>query len=138
MADAKTLIQIVSALGGKKAKAFRVKCSEYICRILGGNPNLVREMEIRAECTPQDICMAAKYTRVFASRPVTLTYGFLGDNRRTRLVNNLNGTFGTVFYHNCQAFLYNKYKDLSITVEQIRAYNLYKYSGGPKPKQIYK
>jgi hypothetical protein len=54
VADAKTLIQIVWALGGKKAKAFRVQCSEYICRILGGDPTLVREMELRAAVTPPE------------------------------------------------------------------------------------
>ena len=52
VADAKTLIEIVWALGGKKAKQFRVQCAEYICRVLGGDPSLVREMEIRAEHTP--------------------------------------------------------------------------------------
>ena len=54
VADAKTLIEIVWALGGKKAKQFRVQCAEYICRVLGGDPSLVREMEIRAEHTPQE------------------------------------------------------------------------------------
>jgi hypothetical protein len=54
VADAKTLIQIIWALGGKKAREFRIKCAEYICRVLGGDPSLVREMEIRAEHTSQE------------------------------------------------------------------------------------
>lgn len=54
VANAKTLIEIVWALGGKKAKAFRVQCAEYICRILGGDPTLVREMELRRDTTPDE------------------------------------------------------------------------------------
>jgi hypothetical protein len=54
VADAKTLIQIIWALGGKKAREFRIKCAEYICRVLGGDPSLVREMEIRVEHTSQE------------------------------------------------------------------------------------
>ena len=54
VADARTLIKIVWALGGKKARAFRVRCADYICRILGGDPALVREMEVRVEGTPRE------------------------------------------------------------------------------------
>jgi hypothetical protein len=48
VADAKSLIAIVWALPGKKAREFRMQCANYICRILGGDPSLVKEMEIRA------------------------------------------------------------------------------------------
>lgn len=47
VADAKTLVQIIWELPGKAAKAFRRDCANYICRILGGDPTLVKEMEIR-------------------------------------------------------------------------------------------
>ena len=51
VADARTLIQIIWALPGKKARAFRVECATYICRILGGDPSMVAEMEYRAATT---------------------------------------------------------------------------------------
>jgi hypothetical protein len=54
VADAKTLIQIVWALPGKKARSFRVECANYICRILGGDPTLIEEMEIRARNTTEE------------------------------------------------------------------------------------
>jgi hypothetical protein len=52
VADAKTLIQIVWELPGKAARAFRRQCANYICRVLGGDPSLVTEMELRAKHTP--------------------------------------------------------------------------------------
>lgn len=54
VADAKTLIQIIWELPGKAARAFRRQCANYICRVLGGDPTLVEEMELRARHTPQE------------------------------------------------------------------------------------
>ena len=54
VADAKTLVQIVWELPGKAAKEFRRGCANYICRILGGDPTLVREMEMRVRHTPDE------------------------------------------------------------------------------------
>ena len=54
VADAKTLMEIVWLLPGKKAKEFRRSCAQYICRVLGGDPSLVREMEMRTRHTPQE------------------------------------------------------------------------------------
>lgn len=48
IAPADVLIQIVWELPGRAAKEFRRECAGYICRVLGGDPTLVREMELRA------------------------------------------------------------------------------------------
>lgn len=53
VADANTLIEIVWLLPGKAAKEFRRGCANYICRILGGDPTLVDEMELRVRHTPE-------------------------------------------------------------------------------------
>jgi hypothetical protein len=42
VADAKTMIRIIWDLPGSKS---RVDCANYICRILGGDPTLIKEME---------------------------------------------------------------------------------------------
>ena len=47
VADAKTLIEIVWLLPGKKAREFRRQSSEKVCRLLGGDLSLVSEMEAR-------------------------------------------------------------------------------------------
>ncbi len=47
VADAKTLIEIVWLLPGKKAHAFRRQSSEKVCRLLGGDLSLVSEIESR-------------------------------------------------------------------------------------------
>lgn len=47
VADAKTLIEIVWLLPGKKAHAFRHQSSEKVCRLLGGDLSLVSEIEAR-------------------------------------------------------------------------------------------
>lgn len=47
VADAKTLIEIVWLLPGKKAREFRRQSSEKVCRLLGGDPSLVSEIEAR-------------------------------------------------------------------------------------------
>lgn len=47
VADAKTLIEIVWLLPGKKAHAFRRQSSEKVCRLLGGDLTLVSEIEAR-------------------------------------------------------------------------------------------
>ncbi|CAN0563096.1 unnamed protein product, partial [Ectocarpus sp. 12 AP-2014] len=47
VADAKTLIEIVWLLPGKKAHAFRRQSSEKVCRLLGGDLSLVSEIEAR-------------------------------------------------------------------------------------------
>lgn len=46
-ADAKTLMEIVWLLPGKKAHAFRRQSSEKVCRLLGGDLSLVSEIEAR-------------------------------------------------------------------------------------------
>ena len=48
VASAKVLVTIIWILPGAAAKEFRMKCAEYICRILGGDESLVKEMELRA------------------------------------------------------------------------------------------
>ncbi|CAB1105060.1 unnamed protein product [Ectocarpus sp. CCAP 1310/34] len=47
VADAKTLIEIVWLLPGKKAREFRRQSSEKVCRLLGGDLSLVSEIEAR-------------------------------------------------------------------------------------------
>ena len=47
VADAKTLIEIVWLLPGKKAHEFRRLSSEKVCRLLGGDLSLVSEIEAR-------------------------------------------------------------------------------------------
>ncbi|CAM9867732.1 unnamed protein product [Pylaiella littoralis] len=47
VADAKTLIQIIWLLPGKKAREFRHQSSEKVCRLLGGDFSLVAEIEAR-------------------------------------------------------------------------------------------
>ncbi|CBN80320.1 EsV-1-210/211 paralog [Ectocarpus siliculosus] len=47
VADAKTLIEIVWLLPGKKAHSFRRQSSEKVCRLLGGDLSLVSEIEAR-------------------------------------------------------------------------------------------
>ncbi|CAM9882433.1 unnamed protein product, partial [Pylaiella littoralis] len=47
VADAKTLIQIIWLLPGKKAREFRHQRSEKVCRLLGGDLSLVAEIEAR-------------------------------------------------------------------------------------------
>lgn len=47
MANASTLIRIIWDLPGKAAKEFRRECADYICRILGADETLIKEMEIR-------------------------------------------------------------------------------------------
>ncbi|CAM9767678.1 unnamed protein product [Ectocarpus sp. 12 AP-2014] len=47
VADAKTLIEIVWLLPGKKAREFRSQSSEKIVRLLGGDLSLVSEIEAR-------------------------------------------------------------------------------------------
>ncbi|CAM9109050.1 unnamed protein product, partial [Ectocarpus sp. 13 AM-2016] len=47
VADAKTLIEIVWLLPGKKAHTFRRQSSEKVCRLLGGDLSLVSEIEAR-------------------------------------------------------------------------------------------
>lgn len=47
VADAKTLIEIIWLLPGKKAREFRHKSSEKVCRLLGGDLSLVSEIEAR-------------------------------------------------------------------------------------------
>ena len=47
VADAKTLIEIIWLLPGKKAREFRHKSSEKVCRLLGGDMSLVSEIEAR-------------------------------------------------------------------------------------------
>jgi hypothetical protein len=54
VADAKSLILIIWELPGKKAREFRMQCADYICRVLGGDPSLVREMELRARHVPEE------------------------------------------------------------------------------------
>lgn len=47
VADAKTLIQIIWLLPGRKAREFRHASSEKVCRLLGGDLSLVSEIEAR-------------------------------------------------------------------------------------------
>ncbi|CAM9812180.1 unnamed protein product, partial [Pylaiella littoralis] len=47
VADAKTLVEIVWLLPGKKARQFRRQSSEKVCRLLGGDLSLVSEIEAR-------------------------------------------------------------------------------------------
>ncbi|CAM9693890.1 unnamed protein product, partial [Pylaiella littoralis] len=47
VANAKTLIEIVWLLAGKKAREFRRQSSEKVCRITGGDSTLVSEIEAR-------------------------------------------------------------------------------------------
>ncbi|CAM9577117.1 unnamed protein product, partial [Ectocarpus sp. 6 AP-2014] len=47
VADAKTLIEIVWLLPGKKAREFRRQSSEKVCRLLGGDLSIVSEIEAR-------------------------------------------------------------------------------------------
>lgn len=47
VADAKTLVEIVWLLPGKKAHTFRRQSSENVCRLLGGDLSLVFEIEAR-------------------------------------------------------------------------------------------
>lgn len=47
VANAKTLIQIIWLLPGKRAREFRHESSEKVCRLLGGDLSLVSEIEAR-------------------------------------------------------------------------------------------
>ena len=47
MADAKTLVEIVWLLPGKAAREFRRSSAETVCRVLGGDISLVKEIEAR-------------------------------------------------------------------------------------------
>lgn len=47
VADAKTLIEIIWLLPGKKAREFRRNSAEKVCRLLGGDLSLVSEIEAR-------------------------------------------------------------------------------------------
>jgi hypothetical protein len=48
------LIEIIWLLPGKSAKKFRRQSAHYICRILGGDPELIGEMESRYLATDSD------------------------------------------------------------------------------------
>ncbi|CAM9726853.1 unnamed protein product, partial [Phaeothamnion confervicola] len=72
VADAKTLVEIVWALPGKTARDFRRRSAETVCRVLGGDLTLAREIETR-HCTlnateesrrAQDFLLAAEATEV--------------------------------------------------------------------------
>ncbi|ACH46886.1 unknown [Feldmannia species virus] len=56
VANAKTLVEIIFSLPGKLAREFRRKSASQICRLLGGDPTLVFEIEQRRaelESTPK-------------------------------------------------------------------------------------
>eukprot|EP00953_Heterococcus_sp_UTEX-ZZ885_P029905 15835-Heterococcus_DN1.PRE.4 len=47
VADARTLVEIVWLLPGTAARAFRRKSANTVCRVLGGDMQLAREIEAR-------------------------------------------------------------------------------------------
>ena len=47
VASAPTLVQIIWALPGKTAKEIRIKCANEICRLLGADPSLTKDLAIR-------------------------------------------------------------------------------------------
>lgn len=53
VADAETLVQIIWMIPGDGAKEFRLKSAEYVCRVLGADQSLAREIEMRNAVTPQ-------------------------------------------------------------------------------------
>jgi hypothetical protein len=53
VADAVTLVEIVWMLPGKIAKEFRLQSAQYICRVLGADQSLAKEIEMRQNVTPQ-------------------------------------------------------------------------------------
>lgn len=55
VADAATLVQIIWMIPGDGAKEFRLKSAEYVCRVLGADQSLAREIEMRHAVTPQAV-----------------------------------------------------------------------------------
>jgi hypothetical protein len=54
VADARTLVEIIWALPGKAAKEFRRQSAHNVCRMLGADVSLAREIEARALTIPQE------------------------------------------------------------------------------------
>jgi hypothetical protein len=54
LADARTLVEIIWALPGKAAKEFRRQSAHNVCRMLGADVSLAREIEARALTIPQE------------------------------------------------------------------------------------
>jgi hypothetical protein len=55
VAPLKTLLQIVQVVPGVPAAQFRIHCSEMLCRVFAGDPNLEVDLaQNRSELTPQD------------------------------------------------------------------------------------
>jgi hypothetical protein len=46
------LIQLIQVLPGKKAAAFRLKCANYLCRLLAGDRTLIPEIIATSEAVP--------------------------------------------------------------------------------------
>ena len=47
------LIQVVQVLPGKTAAAFRLKCANYMCRLLSGDRSLIPEIIATSEAVPE-------------------------------------------------------------------------------------
>ena len=77
-ADAKTLMEIVWLLPGKKAHAFRRQSSEKVCRLLGGDLSLVSEIE-------------ARHTSLQSTEEGRATQAFLLNGREEEAVETFQG-----------------------------------------------
>ena len=78
VADAKTLIEIIWLLPGKKAREFRHKSSEKVCRLLGGDLSLVSEIE-------------ARHTSLQSTEEGRATQAFLLNGREEEAVETFQG-----------------------------------------------
>ena len=54
VASAPVLVQIIWALPGKAARDIRIKCANDICRLLGADPSIIKEVELRNIRTSSD------------------------------------------------------------------------------------
>ena len=78
VADAKTLIEIIWLLPGKKAREFRHKSSEKVCRLLGGDLSLVSEIE-------------ARHTSLQSTEDGRATQSFLLNGREEEAIESFEG-----------------------------------------------
>ena len=53
VADAQTCVRILWTIGGEKAKKLRKDCSIQICRLLGADSSLIKEIELKSESIPE-------------------------------------------------------------------------------------
>jgi hypothetical protein len=78
VADARTSIEIIWALPGKAAKEFRRQSAHNVCRMLGADMSLAREIEARSLTIPQeqkDFFLGPQATTVATYKRKTLKLG---------------------------------------------------------------